>query len=99
LKKIGDAILILLASAWIEELPEKEANIYEKIAKEFNKANLGELAKQAMGRHYRVLANVAGLSKEGADLYKKAADEFKAGKRDDSYHTVMGLHYSILANI
>ena len=37
-EKIGDKILILLVSAWVEELPEKEANIYEKIAHEFNKA-------------------------------------------------------------
>jgi len=98
-EKIGDEILILIASAEFEELPEKSANIYEKIANEFNKANLGDLANQAMGNHYFALATVAGFSKEGADLFKKAADVFKAGKNDDLYHAAMGAHYSALATV
>jgi protein required for attachment to host cells len=98
-EKIGDKILILLVSAWIEELPEKSANIYEKIADEFNKANLGDFANQALGWHYRELANVVGFSKERAELVKKAAEKFKAGKNDDLYHTTMGWHYTTLANV
>ena len=98
-EKIGDRILILLVSAWIEELPEKGANIYEKIAKEFNKANLGDFANQAMGWHYHALTETAGSLKEKAELWKKAADEFKAGKNDDSYHWAMGLRYYALAEI
>jgi protein required for attachment to host cells len=96
-EKIGDKILILLASAWIEELPEKRANIYEEIARKFNNANLGDFAHQAMGRHYATLAKVAESPKERAELYKKAADEFKAGKIDELYHRAMGRHYAVLA--
>jgi hypothetical protein len=98
-EKIGDKILILLVSALIEELPEKSANIYEEIADEFNKANLENLAKQAMGWHYEALTETAESPKEEAELWKKAADEFKAGKKDDSYHWAMCQHYSALAVI
>ncbi len=98
-EKIDDKILLLLVSAWLEELPEKRASIYEKIANEFNKANLRDLAKQALGHHYLALTRVAETPKEKAELHKKAADEFKAGKNDDSYHWAMGTHYTILANV
>ncbi len=98
-EKIDDKILLLLVSAWLEELPEKRASIYEKIANEFNKANLRDLAKQALGHHYLALTRVAETPKEKAELHKKAADEFKAGKNDDSYHWAMGTHYTILASV
>jgi hypothetical protein len=98
-EKIGDNILILLASAWIEELPEKAALIYEKVAEEFYKAQLENLAHQAMGDHYFALAKVAKSPKERAELWKKAADEVKARKRDDFYHLLMVLHYMTLANV
>ena len=92
-EKIGDEILILLVSAWLEELPEKKANIYERIANEFNKANLRDLANQALGGHYWALTEAAETPKEEAELHKKAAEEFKAGKKDDLYHQAMGGHY------
>ena len=98
-EKIGDNILILLASAWIEELPEKEALIYAEIAKEFNKARLENLAHQAMGWHYEVLTDIAESPKEETELWKKAADEFKAGKSDKSYHRAIGFHYGALAKV
>ncbi|MGB3459149.1 MAG: hypothetical protein WBB08_07625 [Halobacteriota archaeon] len=98
-EKIGDRILILLVSSWLEELPEKRANIYEEIAEEFNKANLGDFANQAMGWHYHALTETAESPKEKAELFKKAADEFKTGKRDDSYHLAMSGHYSALTRI
>jgi hypothetical protein len=96
IEKIGDKILILVVSAWLEELPEKRANIYEEIADEFNKANLENLANQAMGWHYETLTETAESPKEKAELWKKAADEFKAGKDDDLYHWAMGWHYETL---
>jgi protein required for attachment to host cells len=98
-EKTGDNILILLASAWIEELPEKAALIFKKVAEEFYKVNLGNLANQAMGRHYWALTETVESSKEEAELGKKAADEFKAGKRDDLYHQAMGFHYRTLGLI
>jgi len=99
IEKIDDKILILLASVGVEELPEKRANIFEKIAGEFNKASLKNLANQAMGWHYDALTETAESPKERAELFKKAADEFKTGKRDDSYHSAMGEHYSVLTMI